>query len=69
MELLEFEKKFLSIPELARESDMSKGFWSKMIWKKKIPYTKVGKSVRVSRKDFDAYLAARRVQPVSGIAA
>jgi excisionase family DNA binding protein len=69
MRLLEFERKFLSIPEMARESGMSKGFWSKMIWKKRIRYAKVGRSVRVSREDFDAYLADRRVQPASEIAA
>jgi excisionase family DNA binding protein len=69
MEQIRYDRDLLSIPELAREAGMSEGFWRKMIWQRKIEYAKVGRAVRVSRRAFDAYLAARRVQPVERIAA
>lgn len=66
---IEHYREMLNVPQFARESGMSEGFWRKLIWLKQIEYAKVGRSVRVSRRAYDAYLAARSVQPEVGIAA
>jgi hypothetical protein len=66
---IEHYREMLNVPQLARESGMSKGCWRTLNWLKQIEYAKVGRSVRVSRRAFDAYLAARSVQPVMDVAA
>lgn len=66
---MEHYREMLNVPQLAGESGMSLGFWRKMIWLKQIEYAKVGRSVRVSRRAFDAYIAARSVQPEMEVAA
>ena len=52
---------FLSIPRLARETNMSVPFWRKAIFQRRIAYTKIGRAVRVRRSALERYLADREV--------
>ena len=53
-------KRYLSIPEIAQETGCSVAFWRKAIFPRKIPFVKIGRSVRISREDFETWLQTRR---------
>jgi hypothetical protein len=52
---------YLSIPMLAALSSETEFAWRKRIFKRQIPFVKFGSNVRVSRQDFDAWVAARMI--------
>jgi excisionase family DNA binding protein len=51
----------LTIPQLAIETTESEGVWRKRVFRREIPFLKLGRNVRVKRTDFDNYLSARKV--------
>ena len=64
------QKQFLSVKEaVVAGYPFSESHLKKLIFERQIPYTKVGRNVRLSRVDLDAWLAARRVPEKTGDAA
>jgi hypothetical protein len=57
---------YLSIADLAAESRESPSVWRKRVFRKQIPYVKLGRNVRVRRADFDSFVAARLVKTEVG---
>ena len=54
-------RQLMSVPELALESNESEAVWRKRIFRKEIPYIKLGRNVRVRRAEFESFLEARLV--------
>jgi len=52
----------LTIPEVADRLGTSQRFVRRLIAERRIPYTKLGKHVRISDGDVDAFIAAGRVE-------
>ena len=61
IEVVQKQKRYLSIPEAVQEYGGSLGFWRKRVFLKQIPYVKAGRSVRLSREDLEAWHEARKV--------
>jgi hypothetical protein len=57
---------YLSVADLAAESRESMSVWRKRVFRREIPYVKLGRNVRVRRGDFDAFIAARVVKTEAG---
>ena len=56
------QKQFLSIKEVVRAGyPFTESHLKKLVFERQIPYTKIGRNVRLARTDLDAWLAARRV--------
>ena len=55
------QRYLISIPQLALESSESEAVWRKRIFRKEIPYIKLGRNVRVRRAEFESFLEARLV--------
>lgn len=52
----------LTIPEVADRLGTSQRFVRRLIAERRIPYTKLGKHVRIADADVDAFIAAGRVE-------
>lgn len=52
----------LSIPEVADRLGTSQRFVRRLITERRIPYTKLGKHVRIADADVNAFIAAGRVE-------
>ena len=52
----------LTIPEVADRLGTSQRFVRRLIAERRIPYTKLGKHVRIADGDVDAFIAAGRVE-------
>ncbi len=56
-------KELLSVSEASTEYGQTASFWRKQVYNRSIPFVKMGKSVRLRRKDIEAFIAARTVEP------
>ena len=56
----------LTIPEVADRLGTSQRFVRRLIAERRIPYTKLGKHVRISDGDVDAFIAAGRIEATAG---
>jgi hypothetical protein len=54
---------YYSIPQLAGFTNESEAVWRKRILGRRIPYTKLGRNVRVSRAVLELWLESRTVPP------
>ena len=54
----------LNSPEAARELNIGKRTLAQLIAERKIGFIKIGRSVRFSREDLDAFVERQRVQAV-----
>lgn len=55
----------LTVPEVAERLGTSQRFVRRLIAERRIPYTKLGRHVRIEDTDVDAFIAAGRVEPVA----
>jgi excisionase family DNA binding protein len=55
----------LTVPEVAERLGTSQRFVRRLIAERRIPYTKLGKHVRLADNDVDAFIAAGRVEAVA----
>lgn len=51
----------LAVPELARKTGESISVWRKRIFRREVPFVKLGRNVRVRREDLENWLEARLV--------
>lgn len=58
----------LTVPEVAERLGTSQRFVRRLIAERRIPYTKLGKHVRLADGDVDAFIASGRVEAVAGAA-
>jgi excisionase family DNA binding protein len=58
----------LTIPEVADRLGTSQRFVRRLIAERRIPYTKLGKHVRIADADVEAFIAAGRVEATAGAA-
>ena len=58
----------LSVPEVADRLGTSERFVRRLIAERRIPYSKLGKHVRIADVDVDAFIAAGRVEAIAGAA-
>lgn len=56
-------KQLLSVDEAAKEYGQTPSYWRKQVYNRSIPFVKMGKSVKLRRKDIEAFIAARTVEP------
>jgi hypothetical protein len=54
-------EKLLNLEQLAELSSESLAVWRKRIYRREVPYLKLGRNVRVRHEDYAAWLAARLV--------
>ncbi len=57
----DLQGQFLSVPVLASVTSESEAAWRKRIFFRRIPFVKVGRSVRVRREDFERWIEERIV--------
>lgn len=50
-------EQLLTVRQMAQEAANSEAFWRKVIARREIPIVRVGRSVRVRRRDFEVFLA------------
>jgi excisionase family DNA binding protein len=59
------ERRFLTVPEVAERLSVKESFIRRLIFEKRVPYTKFGgRTLRIAEDDLDAFIEARRVEPV-----
>ncbi|HVU60342.1 MAG TPA: helix-turn-helix domain-containing protein [Mycobacteriales bacterium] len=58
----------LTVPEVAERLGTSQRFVRRLIAERRIPYTKLGKHVRITECDVEAFIAAGRVEAIAGAA-
>ena len=58
----------LTVPEVAERLGTSQRFVRRLIAERRIPYTKLGKHVRIADVDIDAFIAAGRVEAIAAAA-
>jgi excisionase family DNA binding protein len=58
----------LTIPDVAERLGTSQRFVRRLISERRIPYTKLGKHVRIADADVEAFIAAGRVEATAGAA-
>ena len=58
----------LTVPEVADRLGTSERFVRRLIAERRIPYTKLGKHVRIADVDVDAFIAAGRVEAIAAAA-
>jgi excisionase family DNA binding protein len=56
----------LTIPEVADRLGTSQRFVRRLIAERRIPYTKLGKHVRIVDADVEAFIAAGRIEATAG---
>jgi len=55
----------LGVDDLAEQLGTSERFVRRLVFERRVPFHKVGKSVRFDPRDIDAWLAAHRIESVS----
>lgn len=50
----------LKVPEVARYLNVAEQTLRQWVWRRRIPYLKLGKSVRFRRSELDTWMSARR---------
>ena len=55
------KKELLKPSEAAKEYGMTEAYWRKQIFYKKIPIVKMGKAVRLKRKDIEKFIEMNEV--------
>ena len=55
----------LNVPEVADKLGTSQRFVRRLIAERRIPYTKLGKHVRIADADVEAFIAAGRVEALA----
>jgi excisionase family DNA binding protein len=58
----------LNVDQAAERLGTSPRFIRRLIAERRIPYAKLGKHVRIDTADLDAFVAAARVEPGTGLA-
>jgi hypothetical protein len=58
------QNNLLSVIQLASESGESVAVWRKRILRRQIPFVKLGRNVRVTRRSFDEFVADRVVPSI-----
>ena len=58
----------LTVPEVAERLGTSQRFVRRLIAERRIPYSKLGKHVRIADVDVDAFIAAGRVEAIAAAA-
>jgi excisionase family DNA binding protein len=56
----------LNVPEVADKLGTSQRFVRRLIAERRIPYTKLGKHVRIADADVEAFIAAGRIEATAG---
>ena len=56
------KKELLTQSEAAKEYGMTESYWRKQIFHRFIPYVKMGKSVRLRRKDIEAFIEENKIE-------
>lgn len=56
------KKDLLSTAEAAEEYGMTESYWRKQIFYRTIPVVKMGKSVRLRRKDIEAFIEENKIE-------
>ncbi len=56
------KKELLSSAEAAQEYGMTESYWRKQIFHRTIPIIKMGKSVRLQRKDIEAFIEENKIE-------
>ena len=56
----------LNVPEVADRLGTSQRFVRRLIAERRIPYTKLGKHVRIAEADVEAFIAAGRIDATAG---
>ncbi|MBV8540574.1 MAG: helix-turn-helix domain-containing protein [Pseudonocardiales bacterium] len=59
-------QKYLSVSETAAYLNTSERFVRRLITQRRIAFHHVGRHVRVAQADLDEWLAAGRVEPITG---
>jgi len=54
-------KELLTVKEVSKYYGMTESYWRKQIFNKTIPIVKMGKSVRLRRKDIEAFIEDNEV--------
>ena len=54
-------KELLTVKEVSKYYGMTESYWRKQIFNKTIPVAKMGKSVRLRRKDIEAFIEDNEV--------
>ena len=55
----------LTVPEVAERLGTSERFVRRLTAERRIPYSKLGKHVRIEDSDVDAFIAAGRVEAIA----
>ena len=58
------KKELLTVDDAANEYGQSIFYWRRLIKEKEIPYAKLGKSVRIRRKDIEAFIEDRMIASI-----
>ncbi len=56
------KKELLKPSEAAKEYGMSEGYWRKLIFNQAIPFTKMGKAVRLRRSDIESFIENNKIE-------
>ena len=56
----------LTVPEAAERMNVGERFIRRLIFEKRIPYSKLGTHVRIAASDVDTFLEANRVEAEAG---
>jgi excisionase family DNA binding protein len=57
--------KLLTVEEAAARLGTSERFVRRLIFERRIAYTKLGRHVRIAASDLDAFISAGRIEPSS----
>jgi excisionase family DNA binding protein len=59
------QKKYLTVVEAAEYLNMSDRFVRRLVSERRIPFHKVGASIRLAIADLDEFMRAARVEPIA----
>lgn len=54
-------KQLLTLRETATEFGMTESYWRKQVFNRNIPFVKMGKSVRLKRKDIEEFIENNKI--------
>jgi excisionase family DNA binding protein len=58
------DRRFLTVPEVAERLNVKESFIRRLVFEKRVPYTKFGnRTLRIAEDDLDAFIDAGRVEP------
>lgn len=58
-------QKLLTVKQAAERMNVGERFVRRLVFEKRIPFTKLGTHVRIAEADVDAYLEANKVEAAS----